>query len=61
MDIKEIAAEKIRAMSDRARYRDFYDLFLILEKYWLNLNEIVGLIEHSLYTPHPLLITYFCF
>ena len=32
MDVKEIAAEKIRAMSDRARYRDFYDLFLILEK-----------------------------
>lgn len=42
MNIKEIAAEKIRAMSDRARYRDFYDLFLILEKYRLNLNEIVG-------------------
>lgn len=29
MDIKEICAEKIRATSDRARYRDFYDLFLI--------------------------------
>ena len=27
MDIREIGAEKIRAMSDRARYRDFYDLF----------------------------------
>ena len=37
-------AEKIRAMSSRARYRDFYDLFLILEKYRLNLNEIVGYI-----------------
>ncbi|MEK7130358.1 MAG: nucleotidyl transferase AbiEii/AbiGii toxin family protein [Patescibacteria group bacterium] len=44
MDIREIAAEKIRAMSSRARYRDFYDLFLILEKYRLNLNEIVGYI-----------------
>lgn len=44
MDIKEIAAEKIRAMSDRARYRDFYDLFLILKKYQFNLNEIVGYI-----------------
>lgn len=42
MDVREIAAEKIRAMSGRARYRDFYDLFLILEKYRLNLNEVVG-------------------
>ena len=47
MDIKEIAAEKIRAMSDRARYRDFYDLFLVLEKYPLNLPEIVGLIRQK--------------
>ena len=45
MDIKEIAAEKIRAMSDRARYRDFYDLYLILEKYKLNLIEIIGYIK----------------
>ncbi len=47
MDIKEIAAEKIRAMSDRARYRDFYDLFLILEKYCLNFDEIVGYIKQK--------------
>lgn len=47
MDIREIAAEKIRAMSDRARYRDFYDLFLILEKYQLNLDEIVGYIKQK--------------
>lgn len=47
MDIKEIAAEKIRAMSDRARYRDFYDLFLILEKYQLNLDEIVGYVRQK--------------
>src|SRR3989338_11691199 len=47
MDIKEIAAEKIRAMSDRARYRDFYDLFLVLEKYSLNLAEIVGYIKEK--------------
>ncbi len=26
MDIKEICAEKIRAMSDRARYRDFEEM-----------------------------------
>lgn len=47
MDIKEIAAEKIRAMSDRARYRDFYDLFLLLEKYSLGLAEIVGYIKQK--------------
>jgi len=47
MDIKEIAAEKIRAMSDRARYRDFYDLFLILEKYGLVLDEIIGYIKQK--------------
>ncbi len=47
MDIREIAAEKIRAMSDRARYRDFYDLFLVLEKYQLNLVEIVGYIRQK--------------
>lgn len=47
MDVKEIAAEKIRAMSDRARYRDFYDLFLLLEKYSLDLAEIVGYIKQK--------------
>ncbi len=47
MDVKEIAAEKIRTMSDRARYRDFYDLFLLLEKYPLNLTEIVDYIKQK--------------
>ena len=47
MDVKEIAAEKIRAMSDRARYRDFFDLFLILEKVQLNLTEIIGIIKQK--------------
>ena len=32
MDIKEICAEKVRAMSDRARFRDFFDYFMILDK-----------------------------
>ena len=39
MDIREICAEKIRAMSDRARYRDFYDLFLMAEKYHPNMLD----------------------
>jgi len=47
MDVKEIAAEKIRAMSDRARYRDFYDLFLILEKYHFDINKIIGYVKQK--------------
>ena len=47
MDIREICAEKIRAMSDRARYRDFYDLYLILESQQINLKEITGYIRQK--------------
>ncbi len=47
MDIKEICAEKIRAMSDRARYRDFYDIYLLLEKYRLDLDEIVSYVRQK--------------
>jgi len=47
MDIKEVCAEKIRAMSDRARYRDFYDLFLVLGDFKLNIGEIIGLIKQK--------------
>ena len=47
MDIGEICAEKIRAMSDRARYRDFYDLFMILDKHQLDLKEITDLIQQK--------------
>ncbi len=45
MDIREIAAEKIRATSSRARYRDFYDLYHILKKYGFDLEEIIELIK----------------
>ena len=47
MDEREICAEKIRAMSDRARYRDFYDLFLLLMNYPINLDEIVSYIRQK--------------
>ena len=47
MDIREICAEKIRAMSDRARYRDFYDLYQILKNFTINLDEIVKLIKQK--------------
>lgn len=47
MDIREICAEKIRAMSDRARYRDFYDMFLILEIHQPDLEEIIGYVRRK--------------
>jgi len=40
MDIREIGAEKIRAMSDRARYRDFFDFLLLVETHNIDLAEI---------------------
>ena len=45
MDIKEICAEKIRATSDRARFRDFYDLVLLFDKFKPAVEEIAGLIK----------------
>jgi predicted nucleotidyltransferase component of viral defense system len=47
MDIREICAEKIRASSERVRYRDFYDLFQIMKNYDLDLKEIVELIKQK--------------
>ena len=47
MDIREICAEKIRAASDRSRYRDFYDLFLLMEKYKFDMKEIIKLIRQK--------------
>ena len=47
MDIKEIAAEKIRAMSDRVRYRDFYDFSIIVKKLKPDLKEVTELIRQK--------------
>lgn len=47
MEIKEICAEKIRATSDRARYRDFYDLTLLFENYDFKLKEVTDLIRQK--------------
>ncbi len=47
MDVKEICAEKIRAISARALYRDFYDLLLLFEHFKFELKEIVELIRHK--------------
>ncbi len=45
MDIREIAAEKIRAMNDRVRYRDFYDFTMIGLKVGLDVAEVVELVR----------------
>ena len=47
MDIREICTEKIRAMSDRARYRDFFDFYLILNTHKLDLQEILGYVHQK--------------
>jgi len=47
MDIREICAEKIRAASDRARYRDFYDLALLFDMVEFNIKEITELIKQK--------------
>ena len=47
MDIREIYAEKLRAMSDRARYRDFYDFYLIAQEYHLSLDEAIHLVKQK--------------
>ena len=47
MDITEICAEKIRAMSDRARYRDFYDFFMIRQHYPIKIEKIIDLVKRK--------------
>jgi predicted nucleotidyltransferase component of viral defense system len=47
MDIREILAEKIRAMSDRARYRDFFDVYLIQKAYQLDPQEILSYVRQK--------------
>jgi predicted nucleotidyltransferase component of viral defense system len=47
MDIREIYAEKLRAMSERARYRDFYDFYLIAQEYHLGLDETIDLVKQK--------------
>lgn len=47
MDIREIAAEKIRAMNDRVRYRDFYDFAMIYVKLKIDLSEVINLVKQK--------------
>lgn len=47
MDYEEICAEKLRAINERARYRDFYDLYLMLEKFRLNIKKVLQILKQK--------------
>jgi predicted nucleotidyltransferase component of viral defense system len=47
MDIRETCAEKIRAMNERYRYRDFYDFGMILKNINIDLAEVVNLLNQK--------------
>lgn len=47
MDIREITAEKIRAMNERIRYRDFYDFSMICVKLNINITEIIYILKQK--------------
>lgn len=47
MDIREITAEKIRAMNDRARYRDYYDYLMITRKLKVDIKEVLELVRRK--------------
>lgn len=47
MDLREIIAEKIRAMNDRVRYRDFYDFTMICLKLDIDLGEVLELVRRK--------------
>jgi predicted nucleotidyltransferase component of viral defense system len=43
MDVKELAAEKLRAMNGRTEYRDFYDFTNLMLEYTLDYDDVVAL------------------
>lgn len=45
MDPKEISAEKVRAISQRARYRDFYDLYFLLNELKIDIDRAIELLR----------------
>jgi uncharacterized protein len=47
LQVQEIVAEKIRAAATRARYRDFYDLFLLAEMPEVDLDGAVELLRQK--------------
>ncbi len=47
MDPMEICAEKLRACNDRFRYRDFYDLYMMLSVLDIDIKQAIGLISQK--------------
>lgn len=47
MDLREICAEKVRAVNERARYRDFYDLALSVKEHNLDPKEIIEILRQK--------------
>ena len=45
MAVKEICAEKVRAVNERARYRDFYDLAMVMKTNSFNPKETIGILK----------------
>jgi predicted nucleotidyltransferase component of viral defense system len=45
MRIEEVCAEKIRAAAQRARYRDFYDLFFLINELKVNTKKAISLLK----------------
>jgi predicted nucleotidyltransferase component of viral defense system len=47
MAVDEIVAEKVRTTANRVRYRDFYDLYLLLEGPETNLENALDLLQEK--------------
>lgn len=47
MALKEICAEKFRAANERARYRDFYDLGIVLKRNIFDPKEIIKMLKQK--------------
>lgn len=47
MALKEICAEKVRAINERARYRDFYDLTAVLKRNSFKPAEIIEILKQK--------------
>lgn len=45
MNLAEICAEKVRAINERARYRDFYDLAMVFKKLAVEPTEVVEILK----------------
>ena len=47
MDPREICAEKIRATAQRARYRDFYDLYFLINKLKIDIDTSLKILKQK--------------